>query len=289
MTMNNLAWDRPYTERGSFRLPFPMLIFRTHYGDDIMELCECGCGDYAKDGRRFIAGHQNRGRVHTHTISEETREKMRISARRPNKGRFKKGHISWSTGKTFTKEEFGNMGMTDKKHSEKSKCKMGDSHRGKSLWPDGRIITDEWRENMSLSHIGNKPTKETREKMSKAQRGRKHTEESKAKIATARMGMKFTEETRKRIAIGHMKSRKDGYCDAWGDKEYKEDLRKPICENCGITNMTCLHLFGCRLSLHHKNSIKLDCRPVNLKTLCSLCHKSADDELLRMKRYGGCP
>ncbi len=44
-----------------------------------MSLCECGCGCEARPGRRFISGHQNRGRSHSaetrHRISEFRRGK----------------------------------------------------------------------------------------------------------------------------------------------------------------------------------------------------------------------
>ena len=138
--MDNLAWDRPYTERGRFRLPLPMFYFRNHYGDDIMNLCECGCGQSVKSGNRFVRGHNGR------CISEETREKLRIAHSKSNSGHFKKCHAAWNTGKKFTVEEFGNMGMTGKKHSEESKKRMRDVKKGK-------ILTKETKLKMAISHM----------------------------------------------------------------------------------------------------------------------------------------
>ena len=139
MALIEKAWDRPYTERGSFRLPFPMITFRDHYGDGIME-CLCGCKEEVKEGNRFIHGHNGR------CISDETRAKLSESHKKPNSGQFKKGHISWVTGKKLPEDEYPTMGMRGKKHSEESKRKM-------ALTKTGKEMGDRTKLKMSIAHI----------------------------------------------------------------------------------------------------------------------------------------
>ena len=94
--------------------------------------CECGCGDYAKEGRRFIHGHNERGKKR----SKETREKI---------SKTKMGHeCSIKTRKKMSKTQTGI------KHSEKTKKKIGDYNRGKKRSVEARI-------NMSIAQA--KPEK----------------------------------------------------------------------------------------------------------------------------------
>ena len=81
------------------------------------------------------------------------------------------------------------------------------------------------------------------------------------------------------MSIGHIKCRTDGYCDAWSDKEYKEDLREDVCSDCGMTTEESLQEWNEVLSLHHKDGNKKSCHPDNIDTLCRSCHAYADWEL----------
>lgn len=48
-----------------------------------MVLCQCGCGEEAKPGNKFIHGHQNRGRKHSSEIIAKTAEAIREAKRNP--------------------------------------------------------------------------------------------------------------------------------------------------------------------------------------------------------------
>ena len=176
-------------------------------------LCECGCGEETKSDRRFIRGHNRRGK----NQSEEARRKMSI-------GR---------TGKVISKEHRANLSKAGK----------------------GRVVSPETRAKISIAQIGKIIPAVSRLKMSEAHKG-----------------VKLSEKHVFNRSLAQMKSSlKHGYCHAWGDIEYKNSLRGEACENCGITNMMSLHLFGSRLATHHKNG-KLECSPTDIQTLCMSCH-----------------
>lgn len=95
------------------------------------------------------------------------------------------------------------------KHSESSKNKLR-----------GRILSEETKKKMSLSHIGKTVTKQSRDKMSASRKGRIFTdewkkklsdaaknktitEETRAKLSKARIGRKFSEEWKKKISEAH--------------------------------------------------------------------------------------
>jgi len=63
------------------------------------------------------------------------------------------------------------------------------------------------------------------------------------------------------------------YCDAWADKEYKEDIKAR--DNYECQNPYCWGT-GTRLVLHHVDYIKKNCIPVNLITLCNSCNSGAN-------------
>jgi len=59
----------------------------------------------------------------------------------------------------------------------------------------GRIISDEWRKNISIAKKGCKITEETRLKMQQAQKGRIITDETKQKLREANIGKKQSADT----------------------------------------------------------------------------------------------
>jgi hypothetical protein len=182
------------------------------FGESIMEkhLCECGCGEYARLGNRFIHGHNNKGRR--------------------------------------------------KLESEPKLCECG---CGEFVKLGNRFINH---------HNSKVITEETKAKISKGNRGKKRTKEQKRILSEAHKNPSKEIQRKYAIkAINQMKPRRDGYCDVWSDEEYKNDLRKSACENCGITNMLSIHLFGMKLHTHHKNG-KKKCAPDDIQTLCARCH-----------------
>jgi len=144
-----------------------------------------------------------------------------------------------------------------KEHNQKKSKSM----KGKNTKPKSK----KHRENLSISLQTAWNRKESRENMMKGRVGMKRGPQSKEHIL-------------KRV-ISRIKCRSDGYCDAWSDEEYKADIRKVVCSNCGMSEEESLNKWNSKLDLHHKNGNKQDCQPSNFDTLCKSCHASADWKL----------
>lgn len=65
------------------------------------------------------------------------------------------------------------------------------------------------------------------------------------------------------------------YCDAWADKEYKESIKER--DNYKCLNPDCFGNIH-RLSVHHIDYNKKNCKPQNLITLCVSCNSRANKE-----------
>jgi hypothetical protein len=165
-----------------------------------------------------------------------------------------------------------------------------------------RIYTQESKEKMRLSHLGNKNSlgfkhsKETIEKnrinnsgSKNSMFGKHHSEETRKKIGLANKGKKlsFSEEHREKISIS-----KKGANNPWYGKrgeetpnwhgglsyqpytiDWTETLRRSIrerdnylCRLCGKQQGDFSH------DIHHIDYDKKNCNPDNLITLCNICH-----------------
>ena len=216
-----------------------------------MNLCACGCGqEVIKRSNRYINGHNSRNRK----CSGETKIKISDS-RRGEKNPF--------FGKTHSKETLIKMQHT--------------------LFRSGHIPHNK----------GKQHSVETRIKISKKLKGRTSpnkgknlSEEQKAKISDTLTG-KFCGENHPffgKKLLEHSGEKhwnwKGGiacepYCDQWLDKDYKESIKKRDGYQC--LNPLCQGNYK-RLSLHHINYIKKDCRPFNLITLCISCNGKANKD-----------
>ena len=99
-------------------------------------------------------------------------------------------------------ENHPNYGKKLGTHSEETKRKMSESHKGRkhseetkakiSKSNKGKKLSEETKQKLSLSHKGKKLSEETKQKMSISRKGKKHSEETKQKMSTSRKGKKHS-------------------------------------------------------------------------------------------------
>ena len=191
-----------------------------------------------------------------------------------------------------------------KGHSEETKKKMSEIHKGK-------VVSEESRRKMSISKkemyangyvsplLGRTTTEEHRKNMKKNHYycsgvnnsfyDKKHTEETLRKISQNRTYLYGEEHPSWRG--GH--SYRD-YCPVFFNREYKQSIRDRdgnLCLNCSRTE----DQEGRKLSVHHINYDKKNCDLNNLVTVCNKCNTQANKDrewhtewykLMLTKRYG---
>jgi len=179
--------------------------------------CACGCGKLAKEGNRYIHGHNLKGKI----FSEETRKKMSIARtgthpspetrRKLSIARTGTHHSAESrekisiakTGRKFSLESRRKMSIakTGKNHpmwekhpSLKTRRKMSIARTGKNNHNFGKKFSVKTLRRMSIAHTN--PSAETRRKMSIAKTGTHPSAETRQK-----MSMAVTPERKQALAL----------------------------------------------------------------------------------------
>ena len=158
-----------------------------------------------------------------------------------------------------------------------------------------------------LGHAAKVMSQEQKDKISKRLTGKPHphSEEARRNMSKAHMGITFSQDHRENLSIGQKKRlerpgeikrlsdiRKlrmgsdapnwkggiscEPYCDAWADKEYKEDIRKRDNYQCQNPSCSIFKLYARKLDLHHIDYDKKNCSPINLISLCRNCNTKAN-------------
>ena len=92
-------------------------------------------------------------------------------------------------------------------HTEKTRQKMSDSHKGISPWNKGKKLTNKHKQKLSDAKKGKpgpKHTAKTKQNMSDARKGlpgRKKTDEEKMKISKSHLGMKRSIEAKAKMSL----------------------------------------------------------------------------------------
>lgn len=263
-----------------------------------MGMCGCGCGMIPNEGYRYIIGHHLRGRK----LSDGHKKKLsEINRGKKLSDEHKKKIGSSNKGKKRSKETIDKLRKSHtlyKKIRRRCKCGCGQlTKKGRKYVVGhhriGKTFSETHKERISKSLTGKKLSSEHIKKISNSLCGRKLSERHKRKMSEVMSGTnhpfygkEHTKDSKLKMSVNSMKCRTDGYCDAWSDNEFKEDLRKDFCETCGMLKEESMSMWKQRLSLHHKDGDKKNCHPDNVGTACRSCHASLDWKLRKESNYG---
>ena len=170
-----------------------------------LPFCACGCGGrVTKPRNKYIAGHQNRGRVAwSNGKTKETDERLakaaenlrktKIETYQSEEGDILKKKISKSkTGVPLSKDHRDNIGrglivFYDSEEGEKLKKEFSERFSGEGGSFYGHKHTEESNQKNREAQLGRKLSEETKQKMRKTH----STKEGRQKMREARMGQKF--------------------------------------------------------------------------------------------------
>ena len=90
-------------------------------------------------------------------------------------------------GKSINYQRFGkDAPMYGKHHSEETKHKISESHKGLNIWSKGKCLSDETKRKLSEALKGKHHSEETKHKMSESHKGKHLSDETKRKLSEAR-------------------------------------------------------------------------------------------------------
>ena len=112
----------------------------------------------------------------------EMKSKMGYAVHRLLNGNFSGIQHSEETKKKMSEAHKG------KHHTEESRKKMSEAHKGKESWIKGKHLYEETRNKLSESHKGKVFSIEHCRKLSEAHKGKHRSDEAKRKISEARKG-----------------------------------------------------------------------------------------------------
>jgi hypothetical protein len=150
------------------------------------------------------------------------------------------GRIDLGTG-ILHNRTYGGEGASGFIHSEETKIKLSEAHKGEKNHNYGKNFSEEHRRKISEAHKGRTHSEESRRNMSEAHKGKTfseehkrkisevkkgenhylygktHSEETKIKMSKTRKGKTFSEEHKRKISEGKKKSirrnqKKNGRC-----------------------------------------------------------------------------
>ena len=157
----------------------------------------------------------------------------------------------------------GNKNRLGHYHSDKTKEKISNSHRG-------MVFTQQHIENLRKSHLGVKPSDETREKMRQSRTGRKLSIQTRIKISLSHLGSKSYLWKGGLTKIND-NIRKTLEYKLWRESVFERD--NWTCQECGCSS-------GYKQAHHIKSFSEYPDLMFSVNngiTLCVKCHKKTDN------------
>jgi len=218
-----------------------------------MKRCACGCGRFAKEGKRFIKGHFWKGKQGSWAGKKNPEQSKRTKGKNnpmygkknPEQSKRTKGKNNPMYGKRG--KDAPMFGRKNKwgHHTKEARLKISESHKGKNhpMW--GKHQSKEWRKKISKAILGKKRSEETKRKMSEANKG-ENCYFWCGGISFEPYGEEFNKKLKKQI----------------------RERDKFICQECKQTEKK----LGYTLICHHIDYNKKNNDPDNLISLCKSCH-----------------
>lgn len=152
-----------------------------------------------------------------------------------------------------------NFNFSGRIHSDKTKIKMSNAHKGKTLSKIhkkniknshiGKRLSEKTKTKISRSHFGLKHSDDTKFKLRQINLGKNHSNETKIKMSNIRIGMKLSDETKRKISISLTAVSKSDI----HRKRISETLKNnpkiicPWCKKIGdVSNMKRWHFSNCK-------------------------------------------
>jgi hypothetical protein len=248
-----------------------------------VDLCECGCGKYAKSGNRFIAGHNRRGEKQ----SEKEKRKRAVSLskswatdyeRKRRQSERMTGEKNPFYGKFHTQDAKNKNRSSQLKRNEDIEVRLKNTERQLKYWENHPEKKKEISNKMKKLW----QEKEFQEKWIEGMKSVHGNIEVRNKIGEASKRLWKTEDYIRKHSGENNPNWKGGisgeplYNRDW-DKELKEKIRQRDnyqCQECFIVQSKLKR----KLHIHHIDYDKENCDPNNLISLCHSCHVKTNNK-----------
>lgn len=214
-------------------------------------LCKCGCGEATNLNRTWLKGHDKKKKPWRPKQCECGCGEL---VKWPQYSKFYPGHNN--RGKCGI--ESSHFGM---KRSEETKLKISNTKKGRKASQQARLNMSKARSGKNHPFYGRPRSEETRRRISESNMGKRSSVEHLVKISGSNHW-----NWKGGISSG-------GYCPIWLDIDYKKSILERDDHSC--QNPFCWGTSH-KLSRHHINHDRMDCRPMNIITLCVSCNTRAN-------------
>lgn len=248
-----------------------------------VDLCECGCNQYAKPGNRFIAGHNRRGEKQ----SEKEKRKRAVSLskswatdyeRKRRQSERMTGEKNPFYGKFHTQDAKNKNRSSQLKRNEDIEVRLKNTERQLEYWKNHPEKKKETSDKMKKLWQG----KEFQEKWRKGMKPVYESIEVRNKIGEASKRLWKTEDYIRKHSGENNPNWQGGISgEPLYNRDWNEELKEKIrqrddyqCQEC----FTIQSKLKRKLHIHHIDYDKENCDPNNLISLCHSCHVKTNNK-----------